>query len=123
MKATTQNGKLFHYMAAAEITFVVLDEKTKQPMGQPTFTRVNCLVTHTVDQIGIQQLAVIQNTAQMALKQKIGDEEFLKLAVLDVLISNVFLLGFMTPDEFHHRPEPKKGLELVRQQMAADTLQ
>jgi hypothetical protein len=121
MKATTLNGKLFHFMAAVEIAFVALDDK-QQPKGDPSIARVNCRITNKVDQLGVQQLAHVQQAAQMALKQKLGDEAFASMSVIDVVIINIITLGFMTEDEFQARPTAASGkktaLQIVKENMA-----
>lgn len=124
MKATTQNGKLFHFMVAAEITFVVLDEKTGEPKGEPTFARVNARFTNKEDRVGVAQLARAQMEAQMVLKSKVGDQAFQQMQVLDVTFQNIMNLGFMTEEEFQKRPAAKKtALELVKDRMAEGALQ
>lgn len=120
MKSTVQNGKRFHFLVAAEITFVVLDEQN-QPKGEPSFARLNARITNTEDRIGAAQLARAQVEAQMVLKHKLGDEAFAQISVIDVVFQNIISLGFMTEDEFQHRPAAKKAtaLELVKQAEAS----
>jgi hypothetical protein len=115
MKSTVQNGKRFHFLIAAEITFVVLDEKN-QPKGQPTFARLNARITSKEDRIGAAELARAQVEAQMVLKHKLGDEAFAEIQVIDVVFQNIISLGFMTEEEFLHRPVVKKAaaLEVVK---------
>ncbi|WP_244832386.1 hypothetical protein [Caballeronia sp. TF1N1] len=115
MKATVQNGKRFHFLVAAEITFVVLDEKN-QPLGDPTFARVNGRITAKEDRIGVAQLSRANTEVQMVLKSKMGDEAFAQIQIIDVVFQNFMLLGFMTEEEFQKRPlaSKKTALELIK---------
>lgn len=106
MKTPAKNvNKKFFYMVAATIVFSVKGEDGAKSMTQ--LVPINCMVVNEKDQFGAEQLAKAQTGAQMAFFKKLGDEAS-NVEVVDVVINTINNLGYMTDEEFHHRPEVKK---------------
>jgi hypothetical protein len=103
-------GRKFHFMVAAQIVFSMPADDGGLAINT---ANINGVVTHDKDTIPTHLLGQAQKVAQMQLFKRLGDEAT-KVNVIDVVITNLMNLGYMTEAEFNAAPDGQKQQEIPK---------
>jgi hypothetical protein len=87
-----QEQKQYRYLVAGNVIIEV--------EGQVQAIPQNAMIVTDDQNIGVYQLGKAQQALQLTLFKKLGEQA----NVVDVIITNVVLLGHMTDAEFNFRP-------------------
>ena len=95
-------AKQFYYLVVGNV--IVNTENGVQGIPQ------NAMIITDNTNIGVHQLGKAQQALQVTLFKKLGEN----LEVIDVIVTNLVLLGEMTEAEFNARPEGLAVQERVK---------
>lgn len=96
MKTQDETPKKHYYWLVAGNVVIASGENDEDVQGIPQ----NAMITTDEPTIGVFQLGKAQQAMQVTLFQKLGAT----VKVVDVVIFNLVNLGYMTEEEFNHRP-------------------
>lgn len=102
--------KSYHYLVVGNVIIEV--EGNIQAVPQ------NAMILTDQPEIGVHQLGKAQQALQLTLQKKLGEMP----NVVDVIITNLVMLGFMTSEQFNHRPEGLQVQERAKEEPASNVV-
>ena len=109
---TPSSDRKFFFMVAATIVFqVALDPKNPEATVTNSMP-LNAVVTSPEDKLPSALIGRAQQAVQMQFIKKMGDE-MPTVKIVDVVITNLMNLGYMTDAEFSAVPEGLKQTEAL----------
>lgn len=106
-----EESRNHYHMVAAEIVFRDIESE------QVNALRINGVIVDSGKSIPVRLLSKAQQIVQMNFHQRMADP---KIQVLDVVLMNMFHLGYMTEAEFRKVPEGVKLQERTQAAPVAD---